>query len=64
MLMLKNCVALKLGPLQLIEMGKKCLSLAIEMTDLVMLKESAFIIAQLSNSVNDKIRIQKRDHAS
>lgn len=64
MALLRGCVALKLGPLQLIELGKKCLQLALEMTDLRCLQEIAFTIAQLCNTVNDKTRSIKRDNAS
>ena len=62
--MLNNCLAMRLSPLQLIEMGKKCLQLALELTDLLKIQECAYIIADLSNTVNDKIRLHKRDQAS
>lgn len=34
------------------------------MTDLQRIKEISFLVAQLSNTVNDKTRIAKRDHAA
>ena len=64
MALLLNCVALRLAPLQLIELGKRCLKLSLEMTDLRRIQEVSFLVAQLSNTVNDKTRIAKRDHAA
>jgi len=34
------------------------------MTDLQRIQEISFLVAQLSNTVNDKTRLAKRDHAA
>jgi hypothetical protein len=54
-------MGLKIAPLQLIEMGKQTLQLALEMTDLEAISEISFCISQICNTVNDNIRLYKRD---
>ena len=60
-LLMKSFMGLKIAPLQLIEMGKQTLQLALEMTDLEAISEISFCISQICNTVNDNIRLYKRD---
>jgi hypothetical protein len=64
LLILKCAKGLSLPPLSTLEIAKKSLQLAFELTDLTQISEVAFIIATLSNQVNDKLRVYKRDAAS
>lgn len=63
-LLLKTSVELKLAPSQLIEMAKKALQIALELTDLDAIRELAYNISLLSNQFNDKVKQYKRDQAA
>ncbi len=63
-LILKCSVELKLAPNQLIEMAKKALQIALELTDLDAIRELAYNISLLSSQFNDKVKQYKRDQSA
>jgi hypothetical protein len=63
--LMMQCVRqLQLLPLQVIDMCKKCLVLGLELTDLKVIREAAFSMSVVCNTVNDKVRLHKRDIAA
>lgn len=63
--LLMQCVRqLQLLPLQVIEMCKKCLVMGLDLTDLKVIREAAYSLSVVCNTVNDKVRLHKRDIAA
>lgn len=55
--MAKNLIGLKLAPRQVIELGKQSMKMALELSEIVVLKDIALRTSLLCNQVGDQLRI-------